>query len=105
VHRVHKGRSTESETFVPGTESREARDALAGDRQALGVEHASGTRGEPPIYLSPAAAARLVGIGRSLLYELAHEPGFPAYKLGARTLIHRAQFLAWFERRLRRVGE
>ena len=39
------------------------------------------------IAVSPPEAARMLGISKPKMYEVMRQPGFPAFKLGGRTLI------------------
>ena len=41
----------------------------------------------PRIAVSPPEAARMLGISKPKLYEVMRQEGFPAFKLGGRTLI------------------
>lgn len=40
-----------------------------------------------PLAVSAAEAARLLGISRPTIYRYIHQEGFPAFRLGSRTLI------------------
>lgn len=40
-----------------------------------------------PVAISAAEAARLLGVSRPTIYQLINRPDFPAFKVGARTLI------------------
>lgn len=40
-----------------------------------------------------------LGVSRPFMYEVMKEPGFPAFKIGARTLIPRADLEAWLSHR------
>ena len=46
------------------------------------------------------AMARLLGISESSGYELVHEKGFPAFRIGARIVIERDKLKVWIERRM-----
>ncbi len=52
------------------------------------------TRTEP-LALSVTEAAKLLGISRPTLYTLLHREGFPAFKLGGRTLISAEGLREW----------
>lgn len=58
-------------------------------------------RNEPahtrPIAASPAEAARLIGIGRTKLYEALSSGVLPSYRVGTRRLIRVADLEAWLE--------
>lgn len=45
------------------------------------------SRGIEPLAVSAAEAARILGISRPKVYDLIHQRGFPAFKVGGRTLI------------------
>lgn len=47
------------------------------------------------IALNVSEAAALLGISRPTMYQLLKRPGFPAFKVGTRTLIPREGFLRW----------
>ncbi len=55
---------------------------------------------ELPMYMNVPAMARLLGISESSGYELVHEKGFPAFRIGARIVIERDKLKAWIERRM-----
>lgn len=59
---------------------------------------------DEPLFITVNDAARLLGISRSLAYEMANrwiatggDEGIPAVRLGRRLLINRAKLLAWAE--------
>lgn len=41
----------------------------------------------PPVAVNIGDAAKLLGLGESLVRQLTHKRGFPAFKVGNRTLI------------------
>lgn len=49
--------------------------------------------------LSISEAAVALGVSRPYMYEVMKEPGFPAFKIGARTLIPQADLEAWLSLR------
>ena len=55
---------------------------------------------ELPMYMSVPAMAKLLGISESSGYELVHEKGFPAFRIGSRIVIERDKLKAWIDRRM-----
>tara|TARA_R110000787_G_scaffold11002_19_gene36643 strand:- start:5135 stop:5326 length:192 start_codon:yes stop_codon:yes gene_type:complete len=51
-----------------------------------------------PIAISPGEAARLVGLGRTKLYEVMGAGELPFVKIGTRRLIRMADLEAWIEK-------
>ena len=49
--------------------------------------------------LSVSEAARELGISRPKVYDLIHSEGFPACKIGTRTIINRAALQRWLDER------
>ena len=49
------------------------------------------------IALNVSEAAALLGISRPTMYQLCHQAGFPALRVGNRTLISRAGLERWIE--------
>ena len=49
------------------------------------------------IALNVSEAAALLGISRPTMYQLMKRPGFPAFKVGTRTLISKAALLRWVD--------
>lgn len=47
--------------------------------------------------LSPPEAAELLGLAPKTVYNLTHVEGFPALKVGTRTLIPRVKLLEWLD--------
>lgn len=97
VGAVHRGRDDDGGAPEGESLTSSWRGAVSASLEAIAVSSVT----VEPAYLSPAEAARLIGVSRAKLYELAHAEGFPAHKLGARTLIDRQGLLAWFAARLR----
>jgi excisionase family DNA binding protein len=56
---------------------------------------------ELPMYMSVPAMAKLLGISESSGYELVHEKGFPAFRIGTRIVIERDKLRAWLDKRMR----
>lgn len=50
-----------------------------------------------PLYVSPAEAARLAGIGRTRLYAAITSGALPSLKLGSRRLIKLDDLEAWLD--------
>lgn len=48
-----------------------------------------------PLAVGPAEAARLIGCGRTRLYELLRDRELPSFNLGRRRLIRMAAIEAW----------
>ncbi len=51
-----------------------------------------------PLAVAPAEAARLVGIGRTRLYEAITKGELPSLKLGSRRLIKLVELENWLDR-------
>lgn len=52
---------------------------------------------ELPLFLNAAALADALGIAPSSSYELMHEEGFPALRIGNRLVVPKDKLLAWVE--------
>ena len=50
-----------------------------------------------PLAVSPAEAARLIGIGRTKLYQALGSSALPSFRIGTRRLIKLADLEAWLE--------
>lgn len=50
-----------------------------------------------PVAVSVAKAAEMLGVSRPTVYSLIHQSGFPAFKVGNRTLISVSGLKAWVE--------
>jgi excisionase family DNA binding protein len=50
-----------------------------------------------PLAVSPAEGARLIGCGRTRLYELLKEGALPSFTVGRRRLIRVAAIEAWLK--------
>lgn len=57
---------------------------------------------ELPLFLNADTVAKLLGVSVSSAYELLHEDGFPALRIGNRLVVPREQLLRWIEGRLGR---
>ena len=47
------------------------------------------------VALNVSEAAEILGVSRTLVYQLIHREDFPAFKVGARTLIPRLKLEEW----------
>ncbi len=52
---------------------------------------------ELPLFLNAAMIAKVLGVSPSSGYELMHEPGFPALKVGSRMAVPKEKFQKWVE--------
>lgn len=52
---------------------------------------------ELPLFLNADTVAKALGVSPSTGYELMHEQGFPALKIGSRIVVPKASFIAWVE--------
>lgn len=52
-----------------------------------------------PLAVSAAEAARLLGVSKPKVYDLIRSEGFPAFKLGGRTLISVEGLRIWIKER------
>ena len=50
---------------------------------------------ELPLMMNVEMVAGLLGISVSGAYELMHEKGFPALKIGTRLMVPKYKFIAW----------
>ena len=50
---------------------------------------------ELPLFLNAETVAKVLGISPSSGYELMHESGFPALKIGNRIVVPKEQFIRW----------
>ena len=51
-----------------------------------------------PLFLNAEMAAKLLGISLSSAYELMHEEGFPALRIGNRIVVPKEKFCRWVDR-------
>ena len=52
---------------------------------------------ELPLFLNAETLARLLGISISSSYELMHERGFPAVKIGSRLVVPKEKLKLWVD--------
>ena len=52
---------------------------------------------ELPLFLNAAIVANVLGVSPSSGYELMHEQGFPALRIGSRIVIPKEAFIRWVE--------
>ena len=52
---------------------------------------------ELPLFLNTETVAKVLGVSPSSSYELMHEPGFPALRIGNRIVIPKEAFIRWVE--------
>ena len=52
---------------------------------------------ELPLFLNAEMVARVLGISISSTYELMHETGFPALRIGNRIVVPKEKFRRWVE--------
>ena len=50
---------------------------------------------ELPLFLNAGLVAQVLGVSISTGYELMHEHGFPALKIGNRIVVPKEKFMAW----------
>lgn len=53
--------------------------------------------GEQPLFLNAETVAKVLGVSPSSGYELMHEKGFPALRIGSRIVVPKEKFIAWVE--------
>ena len=53
---------------------------------------------ELPLMMNVEMVAGLLGISVSGAYELMHEKGFPALKIGTRLMVPKYKFVAWVDK-------
>lgn len=53
-----------------------------------------------PLAVSAAEAARLLGVSKPMIYQYIHQDGFPAFKLGNRTLISVDGLRQWVQKQM-----
>ena len=54
---------------------------------------------ELPIYMIVPVVAKMLVISESSGYELVHEKGFPAFKIGSRIIVERDKLKEWIDKR------
>lgn len=52
---------------------------------------------ELPLFLNAETVAKTLGVSPASGYELMHEKGFPALKIGSRIVVPKAKFIEWVE--------
>ena len=52
---------------------------------------------ELPLFLNAEIVAKVLGVSPSSGYELMHEQGFPALRIGSRIVIPKEAFIRWVE--------
>lgn len=52
---------------------------------------------ELPLFLNAETVAKVLGVSPSSGYELMHEKGFPALRIGSRIVVPKEKFIAWVE--------
>ena len=50
-----------------------------------------------PLFLNAGTVAKVLGVSPSSGYELMHEQGFPALRIGSRIVIPTEAFICWVE--------
>ena len=53
-----------------------------------------------PLFLNAELVAKTLGISISSAYELMHENGFPALRVGSRFVVPKEEFRQWVERQI-----
>ena len=53
---------------------------------------------ELPLFLNAELVAKVLGISISSAYELMHETGFPALRVGSRIVVPKEKFIEWVMR-------
>jgi excisionase family DNA binding protein len=54
---------------------------------------------ELPLFLNAAIVAKALGVSPSSAYELMHEKGFPALRIGNRIIVPKEKFRQWVDER------
>ena len=52
---------------------------------------------ELPLFLNAETVAKALGVSPSSGYELMHEKGFPALRIGSRIVVPKEKLIAWVE--------
>ena len=50
---------------------------------------------ELPLFLNAQTVAKVLGVSPSSGYELIHEKGFPALRIGSRIVVPKEKFITW----------
>lgn len=53
-----------------------------------------------PLFLNANTVAQTLGVSISSAYELMHEKGFPALRIGSRMVVPKEKFCQWVEEQL-----
>lgn len=53
---------------------------------------------ELPLFLNAELVAKVLGVSISSAYELMHETGFPALRVGSRIVVPKEKFIEWVMR-------
>ena len=53
-----------------------------------------------PLFLNENTVAQVLGVSISSAYELMHEDGFPALRIGSRIVVPKEKFRRWVETRV-----
>ena len=53
-----------------------------------------------PLAVSAPEAARLLGVSKPTIYQYIHQEGFPAFKLGNRTLVSVERLKDWMRKQV-----
>lgn len=56
--------------------------------------------GDLPLFLNAKLVAQVLGVSISSAYELMHETGFPALRIGNRIVVPKEKFRRWVETRV-----
>ena len=56
--------------------------------------------GDLPLFLNAKLVAQVLGVSISSAYELMHETGFPALRIGNRIVVPKEKFRRWGETRV-----
>ena len=54
---------------------------------------------ELPLFLNAETVAKVLGVSVSSGYELMHEVGFPALRIGNRLMVPKEKFIKWVDER------
>ena len=54
---------------------------------------------ELPLFLNAETVAKVLGVSISSGYELMHEVGFPALRIGNRLMVPKEKFIQWVDER------
>ena len=55
---------------------------------------------ELPLFLNSELVAQVLGVSISSAYELMHEKGFPAMRVGNRLIVPKAEFQTWVQNQI-----